>query len=32
MVINTFKNKMIPLADGFYCKYFEVESKEPDIN
>ena len=32
MVINAFKIKIIPLADGSYSQYFEGESKEADIN
>ena len=32
MVINGFKNKIIPLAGGSYFQYFEGEDKvEPDI-
>ena len=32
MVINGFKNKIIPLADGSYSQYFEGEPIEADIN
>ena len=31
MVINTFKNKTFPLADGSYSQYFEAEPEETDI-
>ena len=32
MVINIFKNKIIPLVDGSYSQYFEAEPEESDIN
>ena len=31
MVINAFKNNIIPLVDGSYAQYFEGEPKGADI-